>query len=140
MPTPSPWVAVGAGLVTVGALLCPWARSGTVDRSTIELLGSASALDLFGDAERTAVIVGWFVVVVLVAGALVAAAWGQPALGAVLALPIGPAMAVAWWAVAASPLMVRWGAPMGTVSGLTASAAGALVLMERRDGGKESTR
>ena len=34
VPAPSPWVAAGAGLVTVGALLCPWARSGTVDRSS----------------------------------------------------------------------------------------------------------
>lgn len=134
------WIAVGAGLVTVAALLCPWARSGTVDRSSIELLGSASALDVLGDGERAAVVVGWFLVVVLVAGALVAAAWGRPSLGAVLALPIGPAMAIAWWAVAASPLMVRWGAPMGTISGLTASAAGALVLKGQGSGGKESTR
>ena len=95
VPAPSPWVAVGAGLITVGALFCPWARSGTVDRSSIELLGSASALDLFGDVERAAVVVGWFLVVVLVAGMLVAAAWGRPSLGALLALPIGPAMALA---------------------------------------------
>ena len=115
-------------------------KTRSVDRSSIELLGSASALDLFGDAARTAVVVGWFLVVVLVAGALVAAAWGRPSLVALVALPIGPAMALAWWAVAASPLIVRWGAPMGTLSGLTASVAGALVLMEQGSGGKEPTR
>jgi hypothetical protein len=139
LPIVSPWVPVGAGLATLVALMCPWARSGRVDRSTIELLGSASALDLLDDGQKIAAVGGWFLVVVLVAASLAAVGWEQPSLGAVFALPVGPLMIAAWFAVASSPLMVRWGAPMGTVSGLTASTTAALVLLERGNG-REGTR
>lgn len=130
LPSLSPWVPVGGCLLTIVALLCPWARSGTVDRSSIELLGSASALDVLTDGQRIVAAGAWFTVVALGAGALVAAAWGRRTIVAVMALPVGPAMVAAWLAVQSSPLMVRWGAPMGTVTGVTASIAAILVLLD----------
>ena len=130
----APWIAVGAGLITVGALLAPWARSGRVDRSSIELLASASALDLLSGTERVVLVGSWFLVTATVAGALVAVAWGRRRLAASLVVPLGPVMVLAAVAVASSPFSLRWGAPMGSVSGLTATVAGALVLMDRHGG------
>ena len=126
----SPWVPAAASVAAALALVGPWARSGTVDRSSIELLASAGALDVLSNRDHVIAVGSWYLVVLLAAGALLGAAWDRRRLTAVLVIPIGPAMAVAWWIVAAAPLTVRWGAPVGTMLGLTATGAGVLLLME----------
>lgn len=127
----SPWVPVAASLAGAASLVGPWARSGRVDRSSVELLATAGALDVLSGAERLAAVVAWYLVVVAAAFALVAAAWGRTTLAMWPAVLVGPALVGAWLIVARSPLTVRWAAPLGALMGLTASATGILVLMRR---------
>ncbi len=132
------WVGVGAGLAAAVGLLAPWARSGSVDRSSVDLLRSAGILDVISGWQRPATILAWYLVVLLAAAALVAAAWGRTRLSALVLFPVGPALLVALVIVVRSPLPVRWGAVMSTGFGLTATTAAGLILMRgairRKDG------
>jgi len=131
-------VGAGAGLLGALALLAPWAGSGTTDRSSIELLTSAGVLDLITGWQKSAAILAWYLVVVLAAVAVVAVAWGHTTAGAAALLPIGPAMMVSAAIVARSPLPLRWGALVGVVSGLTATAVAILILMRDSSNGKDT--
>ena len=126
-----PWMAAVAAVATALCLLTPWAGSGQVDRSTIELLGSAGALDLLEGRNEVIALAGWFAVPLLAAMAAVGAGWGRRRLTAWSALPMGPVMVMAWWAVASSPLEARWGAVLSALVGLMASSLAGLVLMSR---------
>lgn len=124
-------VAVAAGAAAV-SLLAPWVRSGRVDRSTIELLESASALDVLDGRAEIGALAAWYIVPVLAAGAAVSAGWHRKRLTAAFALPMGPLMLFAWWAVASSPLDTRWGAALGGLLGACASVLATLLLIEAR--------
>ncbi|MEZ5245916.1 MAG: hypothetical protein R2707_12530 [Acidimicrobiales bacterium] len=121
-----------AGVASVLCLLAPWARSGRVDRSTIDLLSSASALALWDGGEEYLALASWYLLPLLAAGAIVAAAWGRSRFSARCVVPIGPLMALAWLAVVRSPFDARWGALLGTVLGLIATVLAGLLLMRTR--------
>jgi hypothetical protein len=132
------WRAIPTGLPAAAAaasvlcLLAPWVRSGRVDRSTIDLLSSASALALWDGREEYLALGSWYLLPLLAAGAIVAAGWGRPRFSAACVLPIGPLMALAWLAVVRSPFDARWGALLGTVLGLIATVLAGLLLMRTR--------
>ena len=125
--------------LSVGAVLCllaPWMRSGSVDRSSIEVLSSASALQVLGGTREWLVLAAWVALPIAAALVLVAAAWGSVRLSSVAALPIGPSMVVALVAVQSSPFDVLWGAWLGASLGLTATVLASLILidgMKRRE-------
>lgn len=133
----SPWVPALVAVAAAVSLLAPWARSGRADRSSIELLATAGALDVLSTPQRVLAITGWYLVVAGAAASLIAAAWDRRSAAAALALPAGPALLIAWVIVGRSPLGVRWGAPLGAALGVTATMAGVLVLMGPRSGPKE---
>lgn len=124
------WAAAVAGAISALTLLAPWVRSGRVDKSTVDLLRSAAALEVLGDTGRIAAVAAWYLIPVLAAVAVVAAAWQRPRLTAAAVVPMGPMMVVAFRAVSAAPFDVRWGALSGVVAGLTASGLGALLLID----------
>jgi hypothetical protein len=126
----SPWWTAAATVSCALSLLAPWGRSGRVDRSSVELLASAGALEFLSPTEHLLLVGAWFLIFVGAAGAVVAAAWRSPRLVAASAAPMGPAMVLAWWAVGVSPLQTRWGATVGLVVGLTATAMAILLLIE----------
>ena len=119
-----------AAAASVLCLLAPWVRSGQVDRSTIDLLASASALDLLDGRNEFAALAAWYSLPVLAAGAVIAAGWHRRRLTAGFSLPIGPLMLLALWAVAASPFTTRWGAWLGALLGLLASFLASWLLIE----------
>lgn len=123
------WLPAATAVVTVACLLAPWVRSGQVDRSTVDLLSSASALDLWDGREEILALAAWYLLPLLAAGAAVGAGWGRRAFSAGCVLPIGPLMALAWLAVVLSPFEARWGAAVGTILGLTASLLAGLLLI-----------
>lgn len=133
------WTPAVAAVGAAVFLLAPWAGSGRVDRSTLDLLTTASALDVWEGPGEILAVGTWYLVPVLGAAALVAAGWHRPGFSAACALPIGPLMALAWLAVVRSPFEARWGAVAGTVSGLAASASAGLLLLERRSRRKVPT-
>jgi len=130
--------AVAAAAGAVGLLFAPWGRSGEVGRSSIQLLRSATVLDVLSDMERIALLLLWLAVIVAVAGALVASSWGRPRLVAGLLIPLGPALVFAALVVTRSPLRVQWGAGASATLGLTASALGGLILIGSASGGGRS--
>lgn len=127
--TTGSWAAAAAGTVSALTLLGPWVRSGRTDRSTLDLLRSAGALDVLDGADRVAALLAWYLVPVLAAVAVVAAAWQRPRLTAAVVVPMGPMMVMAFRAVSAAPFDVRWGAVAGIVAGLTATGLGVLLLV-----------
>ena len=119
-------------VASVLCLLAPWVRSGQVDRSTVELLSSASALDLWDGREEYLALGSWFLLPLLAAGGALGAGWQRPVFSAGCVLPIGPLMALAWLAVVWSPFEARWGAFSGTGLGLTATVLAGLLLIQRK--------
>jgi hypothetical protein len=124
-----PWMPATAAVASVLCLVAPWVRTGRVDRSTIDLLSSASALDVLEGRNEVIALSAWYLLPLLAAGAAVSAGWQRRRLTAGFALPIGPLMILAWWAVAMSPFDTRWGSWLGATVGLTATLLAALVLM-----------
>ena len=125
----------------VAAALClvaPWVRSGTVDRSTIDLLSSASALDLLDGRDEIVALSAWYLVALLAAGAAISAGWQRSRLTGAFALPIGPMMILGWWAVAMSPFDTQWGAWLGAVVGVAATVLAGLLLLQSMDRRKET--
>ncbi len=123
-----PWIVAVPATLAVLCLLLPWMRSGQIDYSTVDLLSSASALDLIGGTREVLILTAWFGLVLLAAGVLVAAAWGRRRVAALLGLPVGPSMVSAWLVVASTPFPVRWGAHLAVVFGLTATVVASVLL------------
>ena len=126
-------VAVFAVAAAFGLLL-PWAESGTRSRSSIELLRSAAALDLFSTIQQWLLVGAWFAVVVLVAVGLLAVAWQRIDLGALAFSVVGPALVVAVLVVRRSPLTADWGAYAASGLGVVASIGSGMLLTRRAAG------
>ena len=123
-------IAGGAAAV---ALVLPWVRIGGRTRSSIDLIGSAGALELIEGGVRVAVVSTWLLVPVLVAGAMLAGAADRLGLCAALLLPLGPLLAgvIVLAAVRAGDLLV-WGAYLTAACAVTATALASLLLGRRR--------
>lgn len=129
-------VTIGAVATVVGSL-CPWVASGTVDRSSYEIIDMLDRLGFaeggpFGFAVRA-----WPLMPLLVVSGTVAMWWGRNVVGPTLAVLGGVyALAVALTIRLASPaglVRIRFG-PMVTIVGaslLLAGTLGALVLAIR---------
>ncbi len=129
----------GVGVVAALGLLLPWARTGVRSRSSIDLLSSASALDLLSSGQRTLLYVGWSLVVVGAAVGLVLVAWDRPAAGLVATAVVGPALIGAVVVVAWSPLAIAWGAWFASGLGATASIGSGLLVLTHVSGRKETS-
>lgn len=125
------WIVAATAVAAAFGLLLPWAESGSRSRSSIELLRSAAALDLFSTVERWLLVVAWFAVVALAAAGLIAVAWHRIELGAVTFGVIGPALVIAVVVVCRSPLGVDWGAYASSGLGVVASIGSGMLLTRR---------
>lgn len=134
------WIPAVGAVASVLSLLAPWVRSGRVDRSTIDLLSSASALDVWSGGEEIVALSAWYLMPVLAAGAVIGVGWQRIRFSAWCAVPIGPLMTAAFAAVVWSPFAVRWGAWLGIALGLTTSFFASLLLIGRHDWRQETWR
>ena len=125
------WIVAATAVAAAFGLLLPWAESGSRSRSSIELLRSAAALDLFSTVERWLLVLAWFAVVALAAAGLIAVAWHRIELGAVAFGVIGPALVIAVVVVRRSPLGVDWGAYASSGLGVVASIGSGMLLTRR---------
>ena len=125
------WIVAATAVTAAFGLLLPWAESGSRSRSSIELLRSAAALDLFSTVERWLLVLAWFAVVALAAAGLIAVAWHRIELGAVAFGVIGPALVIAVVVVRRSPLGVDWGAYASSGLGVVASIGSGMLLTRR---------
>lgn len=122
------WASAVAAVTAVGALLLPWAGSGSRTRSTIELLGATSALDVFSSPQRWLLVAAWFGVVVSAAAGLWLVAHERLRPGAACFALLGPALVATSIVVRRSPFSLEWGAYVASVLGLVASIGGGAVL------------
>ena len=126
------WGVAIIGVVAALSLLLPWARTGSRSRSSIDLMSSATALDIVSGWQRLAMFVGWFGVVAAAAAGLLLVARDRPRLGVRMGLVVGPALGVAVAAVVASPFQLAWGAWFASGLGATASIGSGLVVLKHR--------
>jgi len=99
-------------------------------RSSVDVLRSASALDVIDGGVRAAVIFGWLLMPLLLTIAIFLGAAGRYRLAAALLLPVGlVTIAVAVIGVIVDDIELAWGATFGAVCALCASALAMMVLL-----------
>ena len=84
--------ALGAGFLAVVSLVLPWFDILGRQRSSIDIVRSASALDVLEGGALVAVLAGWLLAPILVSIALFAGAAGRHRLAAGLLTPVGVAL------------------------------------------------
>lgn len=126
-------VGVVASTVAAAALLGPWVALGTRSFSSLDLISSASALELVQGRRKTMVLVGWMVVPTLTAAGYVLAALGRRRLLAAALAPIGPVYAAILVTLESrSPLQILWGLRLGTAAGAIATVAALALVVPGR--------
>ena len=125
--------ALAAGFINVASLVLPWFDIVGRPRSSIDILRSASALDVIEGGLKIIVVGAWLLAPILVAGAMLLGAAGRHKIAAALLLPVG---FFTLFAVGAGLFIdeigVVWGAFLGLVSALLASILAIMVLMSPR--------
>ncbi|MDW3176683.1 MAG: hypothetical protein R8J94_04765 [Acidimicrobiia bacterium] len=125
--------ALVAGFLTTASLVLPWFTIAGKSRSSVDLLSSASALDVIEGGVKVAVIGGWLLAPVLVAAAMLLAASGRHRLAAGLLVPVvASTLLVVAIGLAVDAVDLAWGAFVGAVFALLASACAIMVLATPR--------
>lgn len=126
-------LASAVGATTALSLVLPWVRVGGRSRSSIDLIGSAGALDVIEGGARLAVVTTWFLVPALVAFAMLAAAADRLRACALSLLPLAPGLlTVLTIAVLTARDLLVWGAYLTGIGALTTSALAVVVLRRLR--------
>lgn len=129
------FAALALGVLSTLCLVLPWVRLGSRDRSSIDLIGSAGALDVIEGATKAIVVVLWFLLPVLVAAAMLALAAGRHRLLALLLVPLGPLIGlVVLVLLRVAGGVVVWGAWLSAAFAVGASASAIMVLVGTREG------
>ncbi len=134
-PSTGPTITAGlvAGFLAVTSLVLPWFDLLGRERSSIDILRSASALDVLEGSVKVVVIGGWLLAPISVSAAMLLAASGRHRISAMLLLPVG---AITILIVGASffvdEVELAWGAFIGLLSALTASILAIMVLTRPR--------
>jgi hypothetical protein len=119
-------MTVGAGIALIGTFL-GWVRSGTVTRSSYEMLGLIERLGFAPDGVARAVIGAWPIVPLLLTSAVVAVWWRRRVVAAMLGI-VGGLYAGALGAVVASAVPDESQVGVSAAPLVTAIGAGVLVL------------
>jgi len=130
-----PFVALLLGVLSTVCLVLPWVRVGSRDRSSIDLIGSAGALDIIEGATKAIVVLLWFLLPVLVAAAMLSLAAGRIRLLGWLLLPLGLILgAIVLLLLIVAGDVVVWGAWLSAAFAVGASASAIMVLVGQREG------
>lgn len=122
-----------AGFFTVLSLVLPWFDILGRERSSIDILRSASVLDVIEGSLKVAVIFGWLLAPITVSAAMFLAASGRHRMAAVLLLPVGAmTMLVVGASLVVDEIGLAWGAFVGLGSALAAFILAVMVLLSPR--------
>ena len=122
--------ALISGFLTVVSLVFPWFEIFGKQRSSIDLVTSASALDVIEGLVKVLVIIGWLLAPVLVSIAMFLAASGRHRIAAALLLPIGVAFfGVAFVGLVVGDITLAWGAIFGAVFAALATVFAIMVVV-----------
>lgn len=123
-------VALGAGFLATVSLVLPWFTIAGQSRSSIDLLSSASALDVIEGGAKVAVIGCWLLAPVLVAAAMLVAASGRHRASALFLAPVVIAtFFVAFVGLLVDDIRLAWGALAGLVFAVLASVCAIMVVV-----------
>jgi hypothetical protein len=126
-------VALSAGFLTVISLVLPWFDLLGKQRSSIDILSSASALDVIDGFLKVVVVAGWLLAPVLVAIAMPLAASGRHRAAAALLVPVGIVVfAAALFGALVDDIDIVWGAIFGAVCAAMASVFAIMVFVAHR--------
>ena len=118
-----------AGFITVTSLALPWFDILGRERSSIDILRSASVLDVIEGPVKLVAIAGWLLAPVLVSAAMFTAASGRYRIAAALLLPVGVVVLLIVGAGAVrDEVDLAWGAFVGLLAAAAASALAIVVL------------
>jgi len=136
---PTVAAALGAGFLAVLSLVFPWFEILGKKRSSIDLISSASALDVIEGGLKVLVIAGWLLAPILVASAMLLGAAGRHVFSAILLLPIGVLLlAVFVLGVVVDEIGIAWGAIFGGVFAALATFFAMMVLVMSRKSAPDS--
>lgn len=122
------------------SLVLPWFVLLGKARSSIDLLGSASALDVLEGWVKVLVFAGWFLAPILVSIAMFAAAAGRHRTAAALLLPIGLLLlGVFILGIVVDDIGIAWGSIFGGVFAALATVFAMMVLMTSRSAKEETS-
>ena len=122
-----------AGFLTVISLVLPWFDILGRERSSIDILRSASVLDVIEGGLKVVVISGWLLAPVVVSAAMLLAASGRHRTAALLLLPVGLiTVLVVGAGFIVDEVGLAWGAFVGLLSALPASILAMMVLASPR--------
>lgn len=126
-------LALGAGFLATISLVLPWFTIAGRSRSSIDLVSSASALEVIDGPAKVAVVACWLCAPLLVALAMLVAASGRHRAGALLLSPVtGILLLVVIIGVLVDDIRLAWGATFGLVFAAAASTCAIMVLVTSR--------
>lgn len=121
-----------AGFITVLTLVLPWFDVLGRQRSSIDIIRSASILDVIEGWVRVLVIIGWLLAPILVSIAMFVAAAGKHRTSAILLLPVGlTTVLIVGAGLVISEVDLAWGAFVGLLSAICTSILAIMVISNR---------
>lgn len=126
--------ALASGFLASVTLVLPWLNISGRSRSTIDLIGSASALDVLDGMWKALVIFAWLSFPVVVAVAIIVAATGRLKAAAWLMLPMEAVLAllVVGLRLLLGEGTIAWGAWLTGVFAAMATGSAIMVLFVGR--------
>ena len=126
-------IALGAGFLATISLVLPWFTIAGRSRSSIDLVSSASALEVIEGPVKVAAVACWLCAPLLVASAMLVAASGRHRAGALLLSPVtGILLLVVVIGAVVDDIRLAWGATFGLVFATVASTCAIMVLVTSR--------
>jgi len=125
------WVLGGvlASSVAAGSLLLPWVSLGRRQFSSLDLVSTASALDIIEGGQKRLVLVCWMMVPALAAAGYLLAALGRHRMFGCALLPLGPIyIVVAFGMSTNTPATADWGLQLGVAAGAFCTVIGVLLV------------
>lgn len=121
---------VVASSLAAAALLLPWVALGRREFSSLDIISTASALEIIEGRQKHIVVACWMIIPVLVAVGYVLAATAHRRAFACSLLPLGPIYLAAILGISSNtPVVVRWGLQLGVVAGVVSTLLGVLILI-----------
>jgi hypothetical protein len=128
------WVVAGTvtSTLAVAALLGPWAAFGSRRFTSLDLISSASALELIDGRRKQLVLAAWLVIPALTAAGYVLAALGRWRLWAWTLLLMAPTYVTALLTIRSrSPLQTLWALHLGVAVAIATTVTGIALLLSR---------
>lgn len=126
-------IALLFGFVAASSLALPWYQISGKDRSSIDLITSASTLDVIEGATKLLVLGGWLLIPCLVAIAMLVAASGRHRWANMLLLPVSlvvlPLILVGVWF---DDVTLAWGAAIAVGSTIASTSFAASTLRRQQ--------